>query len=180
MPSELPTNFSPPSFRPPPKARLSLFRFAQAVGALSLLVVGGVHLEQYAVANFSVLPTIGPLFLANFIGATVFGLVLLVPLRRGAGRVWLLLDSLAAVAGIGLSVTAFAALLVSEQTPLFGFMEHGYRLEIVLALAAEAVATVSLAVVLWCIVRWTPRRGREKPSPGRSPAPSTRPAASES
>jgi hypothetical protein len=50
-------------------------------------------------------------------------------------------------------------------------MEHGYRLEIVVALAAEAVATVSLTVFLACIVRWTPRLGRPKPL--RTPA--TRP-----
>jgi hypothetical protein len=57
-------------------------------------------------------------------------------------------------------------------------MEHGYRLEIVLALAAEAVATVSLAVFLACIVRWTPRLGRHQRTtrranrPGAAPTPS--------
>jgi hypothetical protein len=167
-------------FRPPTPARLRLFRVAQAVAALALLVVGGVHLEQYYVASFSVVPTIGPLFLANFIGGTVFGLVLLVPVRRGAGRLWLLLDSLVALAGIGLSVGAFAGLLVSEHTPLFGFMEHGYRLEIVVALAAEAVAMVSLAVFLVCVVRWTPRPGRQEPTKRRATGPGARPTASES
>lgn len=172
---------SPPSFQPPTPGRLRLFWVTQAVAALSLFVVGGVHLEQYYVAPFSVVPTIGPLFLANFIAATIFGLVLLVPIRPGAGRVWLWLDSLVATAGIGLSTTAFAGLLVSEHTPLFGFLEHGYRLEIVLALAAEAVATGSLAVFLACIVRWTPRHGRrQKPTRTRATGPSTRPTASES
>jgi hypothetical protein len=38
----------------------------------------------------------------------------------------------------------FVGLFISEHTPLFGFMEHGYRLEIVIALAAEAVAIISL------------------------------------
>jgi hypothetical protein len=168
------------SFQPPTSGRLRLFRIVQAVGALALLVVGGVHLEQYYVASFSVVPTIGPLFLANFIGGTVFGVVLLVPMRRGAGRAWLLLDSLVALAGIGLSVGAFAGLLVSEHTPLFGFMEHGYRLEIVLALAAEAVATASLAVFLACVVRWTPTRGRHSPSRRRATGPGAKPTASES
>ena len=179
MPNESLKQSAPFRFQPPTRGRLRLFRIAQAVGALALLVVGGVHLEQYYVASFSVVPTIGPLFLANFIGGTVFGLVLLAPVRRGAGRAWLLLDSLVALAGIGLSVGAFAGLLVSEHTPLFGFMEHGYRLEIVLALAAEAVATVSLSVFLACVVRWTPRRGRHKPTGRRATGSSARPSVSE-
>jgi hypothetical protein len=91
-----------------------------------------------------------------------------------------LLDLLVALAGIGLSVGAFAGLLVSEHTTLFGFMEHGYRLEIVLALAAEAVATVSLAVFLACIVRWTPRLGRQKRTTRRVSRPGATPTASES
>ena len=155
------------AFPPLESNRLRSLRRAQAVGALSLFVVGGVHLEQYYVAYFSVVPTIGPLFLANFIGATVFGLVLLVPIRLSAGRLWLALDSLIALAGIGLSIGGFAGLLVSEHTPLFGFMEHGYRLEIVLALAAEAAATVSLSVFLACVLlRRTPRL-RGEPTNGR-------------
>jgi hypothetical protein len=44
-------------------------------------------------------------------------------------------------------------LLISEHQPLFGFHEHGYRPAIVLALAAEAVAVVSLGAYL-------ARRGR--------------------
>jgi hypothetical protein len=134
-----------------------------------------VHLEQYDVVSFSVVPTIGPLFLANFIGATAFGLVLLVPTRRGAGRVWPLLDSLVALAGIGLSVGAFAGLLVSEHTPLFGFMEHGYRLEIVLALAAEAVAAMSLSVFLACVLSRTPWLRRREPTRQRPTPPSPTP-----
>jgi hypothetical protein len=180
MPNEPLKHSSTFSFQPPTLGRLRLLRVAQAVGALALLVVGGVHLEQYYVASFSVVPTIGPLFLANFIGGTVFGLVLLMPVRRGAGRVWLLLDSSVALAGIGLSVGAFAGLLVSEHTPLFGFMEHGYRLEIVLALAAEAVATVSLVVFVVCVVRWTSGLGRQGAIKRRAIGPGAAPTASES
>jgi hypothetical protein len=179
MPNEPIKHSEPFSFQPSTSDRLRLFRIAQAVGALALFVVGGVHLEQYYVAFFSVVPTIGPLFLANFIGATAFGLVLLVPMRRGVGRVWLLLGSLVALAGIGLSVGAFAGLLVSEHTALFGFMEHGYRLEIVVALAAEAVATVSLTVFLVCIVRSTPRLDHQKPVKTPATRPTRRTTTSE-
>ena len=150
----------PFTLQAPAPGRLTVVRIAQLVGALALFTVGGVHYQQYEFAYFSVVPTIGPLFLATFIGATACGLVLLVPIRYGAGRVWLLLDSLVALAGIGLSVGTFAGLLLSEHTPLFGFMEHGYRPAIVLALVAEAIATVSLTVFIACIVRATPRLGR--------------------
>ncbi len=131
-----------------PADRIRALRVAKAIGAIALLVVGGVHLEQYTVAHFSVIPTIGPLFLVNFIAATSLGLLLLLPIRRSAGHGRLLFDSLAAVAGIGVAAGALAALLISEHRPLFGFMEHGYRLEIVIAIAAEAVAIVSLFVFL--------------------------------
>jgi hypothetical protein len=133
--------------------RAGALRLTRAVGALALLVAGGVHYQQYKVAHFSVIPTIGPLFLLNFIAATILGLVLLVPIRATAGPRRLIFDSLAALGGVGVASGAFVGLLVSEHTPLFGFMEHGYRLEIVIALAAEAVAVISLGVFLACARR---------------------------
>jgi hypothetical protein len=45
-----------------------------------------IHLEQYAIAKYSTVPTIGSLFLLNFIAATALGLVLLVPIRPSASR----------------------------------------------------------------------------------------------
>jgi hypothetical protein len=120
----------------------------RAIGAIALLVVGGVHLEQYTIAHFSVIPAIGPLFLVNFIAATSLGLLLLIPIRRSDSRGRLLIDSLAALSGLGVAVGALAALLISEHRPLFGFMEHGYRIEIVIAIASEAVAIASLGVFL--------------------------------
>ena len=128
-------------------------RVSRGLGALALLVVGGVHLEQYQVAHFSVIPTIGPLFLANFIAATTIGLILLARLTASVGPRRLRFDSAAALSGVAVATGSFAALLISEHTPLFGFMEHGYRLEIVIALAAEAVAVVSLTVFLACADR---------------------------
>lgn len=123
-------------------------QITRAVGAIALLVVGGVHLEQYTVAHFSAIPMIGPLFLANFVAATVLGLILLVPLRHRSGRRRLAFESAAAWAGIGVAAGALASLLISEHMPLFGFMEQGYRVEIVIALAAEGAAIISLGVML--------------------------------
>lgn len=128
--------------------RMAVLSVTRLIGAIALLVVGGVHLEQYTVAHFSVIPTIGPLFLVNFIAATSLGLLLLIPIRRSAPHGGLLFDSLAALAGIGVAAGALAALLISEHMSLLGFMEHGYRLEIVIAIASEAVAIVSLGVFL--------------------------------
>jgi hypothetical protein len=142
-------------------------RVARAVGAIAVLVVGGVHLEQYTAAYFSSIPTIGSLFLANFAGATALGLILLVPMGPAPGFPRLVVDAVAALAAVGLAAGAFAGLLISEHTPLFGFMEHGYRLEIVLALAAEAITVAALAVFLTAAAArlralgdtsWRPRR----------------------
>jgi hypothetical protein len=117
---------------------------ARLVSALALLATGAIHIQQYYVADYRVIPTIGTLFLLNFIGGTVLGLYLLIPARVASGRVRRLADTVAALSGLGVAVTSLIALLVSEHTPLFGFMEHGYRLEIVVAIVAEAVATVAL------------------------------------
>jgi len=112
----------------------------RAVGALSVLVVGAVHLEQYFAEHFNVVPIIGPLFALNFVGATLIGLGLLVPGRRMRP-----LHLLLSLGGIGLAATAFVFLFVSEHQPLFGFQDYGFRTEIVVAVAAEAAAVVTLA-----------------------------------
>ena len=112
------------------------------LGAIAVLVVGAVHLQQYA-DGYSSVSTIGPLFLLNFVGATVIGLGLLVPAARMRP-----LQLPLALGGIGLAATSFVFLFISEHQPLFGFQEHNYRTAIVVALAAEAVAVVSLLAYL--------------------------------
>jgi hypothetical protein len=112
----------------------------RVVGALAIMVVGAVHLEQYFAVHYDVVPVIAPLFVLNFVGAMGIGLVLLVPAARLRT-----LQALAALGGIALAGTSFVFLFVSEHQPLFGFEEYGYRTAIVVALAAEAVAVLSLA-----------------------------------
>jgi hypothetical protein len=121
---------------------------SRTLGALALLVIGGVHYQQYHYAFYSSIPTIGPLFLLNFISATALGLFLIVPVRSRLGRRGKLLDQFAALAGIGVAAGGLVALLISEQTPLFGFMEHGYRFVIVLTIASDAVAIAMLMLFL--------------------------------
>jgi hypothetical protein len=108
-------------------------------GALAVLVVGAVHLEQYFAVHFDVVPVIGPLFVLNFAAAAVIGVGLLVPSAR-LRPVHVLL----ALGGIALAATSFVFLFLSEHQPLFGFQDYGYRAAIVIALAAEAAAVVLL------------------------------------
>ena len=134
---------------------------ARVLGALAVFAVGAIHLHEYDTL-YSAIPTIGTLFVLNFAGATAIGLGLLLPLgaifgpRRGGA-----LTALLALAGVGLAATAFAFLTISEQTPLFGFMEPGYDPTGILASRiAEGITVISLgAYVVWWYVRGHGRHG---------------------
>jgi hypothetical protein len=104
------------------------------LGALALLGVGLAHLEQYAVDHYSAVPTIGPLFLANFAAATALAFAL--PLTKGP---------LLPAAGIGVAATSLIALYLSEHGGLFGFAETGFRPAIALSVALEAATVLALA-----------------------------------
>jgi len=126
------------------RKRSSLALWAvRALGALSLLAVGAVHLQQY-LNIYSAIPTIGTLFLLNFAGATAIGLALLTPVERLLGRWSDAVVALLALGGIGQSATAFVLLLVSERTPLFGFMEPGYDPPAIMAARVAELATIGL------------------------------------
>jgi len=129
-------------------------RIARVIGAVALLGVGAVHLDEFALAHYSAIPTIGWLFLVNFIGASALGLVLLAPAGRPEERWRGWLDTAAALGGLSVAAGSLAALLVSERATVFGFMEHGYRPVIVSAIVADAVAIVALSSVL----AWSDRR----------------------
>jgi hypothetical protein len=116
----------------------------RALGALALLSVGAVHLQQY-LHLYHAIPTIGTLFALNFAGATAMGLGLLAPVERLLGRLGAPAVALLALGGVGLAATSFVFLLVSEHTPLFGFMEPDYDPPAILASrVAEAVTVLSL------------------------------------
>lgn len=116
---------------------------ARALGALSLLAVGAVHLQQYHTI-YHAIPTIGTLFLLNFVGATAVGLALLAPTERALGRWGDPIVALLALAGIGQAATSFVFLLIAERTPLFGFMEPGYDPTAIMAARVAEIATVVL------------------------------------
>jgi hypothetical protein len=123
--------------------RLTVGLAARGLGALSLLAVGAVHLQQY-LDLYSAIPTIGTLFVLNFAGATIVGVGLLAPVERLLGRLGGLAVVLLALAGIAQSATAFVFLWISERTPLFGFMEPGYDPDAILAARIAEVATIVL------------------------------------
>jgi hypothetical protein len=127
-----------PTRRPNP-----LWLGARVLGALSLLAVGAVHLQQYSTL-YSEIPTIGTLFVLNFLGATAIGLGLLAPVERLLGRWGGPALALLSLGGIALAATAFVFLLISERTPLFGFMEPGYDPQAIMFARVTEVATVAL------------------------------------
>jgi hypothetical protein len=124
---------------------------ARYLGAVSILLVGAVHAQQYYEAYFNVVPTIGTLFLLSFVGAGVVGVALLAPVRLLGRRLGDLILALAALGAIGIALGTLVSLLISEYTPLFGFMESGYRLAIVLTLLFDGLTTAFLGVFLLLI-----------------------------
>jgi hypothetical protein len=134
--------------RPAGRPRELAAQVARYLGAVSILLVGAVHAQQYYDAYFSIVPTIGTLFLLSFIGAGVVGTTLLMPVRLLGRRTGDLILSLAALGAIGIALGTLVSLLISEYRPLFGFMESGYRLAIVLTLLFDGLTTVFLGLFL--------------------------------
>jgi hypothetical protein len=139
-------------------------RAARLLGALSILGVGAVHLQQYSANGYSTVPTIGTLFLLNAISAGVVGFGLLLPLermlgrRRGNAAVGVL-----GLAGVAIAVGSLVALFISETGTLFGFSEGGYRSVIVIAIVVEALATVLLTPLATVSIRRALARKPERP-----------------
>jgi hypothetical protein len=144
---------------------------ARYLGAVALLMVAAIHAQQYYDAYFSAVPTIGRLFMLNIVGASVAGLALLAPVKLLGRRLGDAILILAALAGIGVAAGAFTALIISEYTPLFGFMESGYRLAIELSLIFEGLATLLLAAFIATVaLRWRrASRADDAPEPAVDP-----------
>lgn len=107
------------------------------LGALATIVVGVVHLQQYADLIHDV-PTIGVLFLLNGAGAGVVAILLAT--RRAP---------LGAVGGIALSAGAIVSIAISMSAGgLFGYQEPTLRAAVLVAIAAEAVAVALLLAYL--------------------------------
>jgi hypothetical protein len=133
---------------PQSRTRKTFAHLALAVGAVALLVTGADHLDEYAANNFSTVPTIGTLFLLNFISATLVGVGLLLPLGRVARRFAAPVRSLLALSGIGIAGSSLIGLWISESSSLFGFTDYGFRPTIVVAIVAESLTIAALTAYL--------------------------------
>lgn len=123
-----------------------IVRTLRLSGALAILAVGAVHLQQYIGADYQSIPTIGPLFLLNAIAAAIVGIALLVPIKRlmAAPRADAATGILA-LAAVGIAIGSLVALFISESSSLFGFSESGYHAAVIAAIVAEA-ATIALLI----------------------------------
>lgn len=131
---------------------------ARYLGAAALLGIGIDHIQQYLGASYSVIPTIGTLFALNFVSSVLLAAGLAVPIERVFRRRGKPILGFLALSGIGVAMGSLTGLLISEQTPLFGFMESGYRQAIVISIVLEVATTVLLGMFLVGLSR----TGRER------------------
>ena len=108
---------------------------AYGLGAVGLAAEAVVHVQQF-ISLFSGVRWIGPLFLLNAVAIVV----VLAGLAYSRTRV------AAAVTGVTISALALGALIISYGTGLFGWQEGGFRTPITIAMIAELVAVISLAL----------------------------------
>ncbi len=108
------------------------------LAALMLVVVGAVHLQQYADFIRDV-PSIGELFLLNGAGAGVLVAMLAAPRLRLLG----------AVGGMALCAGSLVAISLSFTSGgILDYTETDLRAPIVIALAAEIIALAALVTVV--------------------------------
>ena len=130
------------------------------LGAAALLGVGIDHIQQYFGASYSAIPTIGTLFALNFVSAVLLAAGLIAPVERLFPRAGKPILGFLAASGIGVAMGSLLALLVSEQTALFGFREYGYRQAIVISIVLEVATMLLLGGFLVGLARSSPIRLR--------------------
>jgi hypothetical protein len=139
---------------------------ARRLGAVAVLAIGAVHLQQYIVQNVWFYPAIGALFLLNVIGSGVVGIALLAPLERVLPeRPANAAVALLSATGLLIAVGSLVFLFISESSSLFGVTETGYRTPVVLAIIAEGATIPLLTPVLARSVALALHR-RPEPPPG--------------
>jgi hypothetical protein len=130
------------------------------LGAVALVVSGVVHLQQYF-GPYRAIPTIGVLFLVDFMAAIAIGTALIAPIEHLAGRLGGAAVAVVTTAGIALAGGSFVMLMISERTPLFGFQEPGYDpAAIDLSRRSELAAVVLLGASL--IARFATRTPKHR------------------
>jgi hypothetical protein len=130
------------------RTRNILVHLTLAAGAVAVLVTGADHLYEYTANRFSTVPTIGTLFLLNFISSTMVGAGLLLPMHRIANRFAPAIEALLALSGIAIAATSLMGLWISESSSLLGFTDYGFRTTIIVAIIAESMAILALTAYL--------------------------------
>jgi hypothetical protein len=93
----------------------------------------------------------------------VVAVVLVAPVRWLGRRTGDVILVLAALGAIGIAVGSLVSLLVSEYRPLFGFMESGYRLAIVLTIVFDGLTAAFLGIFVVMVARAWRRRAAVGP-----------------
>ncbi|MDR2987772.1 MAG: hypothetical protein LBV34_23335, partial [Nocardiopsaceae bacterium] len=112
------------------------------VGALLTAISGIIHFFLYANYGYSVIPTIGPLFIAQ--GVVASGLALLV-----LGTRWLA----AIVAAAGFLIATAAGLLITIYVGLFNFQEFWSGPWVVISFILELAGAALLLIAAWPLLR---------------------------
>lgn len=138
-------------------------KILRRVGVAAIVATGAVHLVEY-LGDYHSVPTIGPLFLLNAIGAGVIALGLLMPLeRRLSQRRGELAVGLLALGGVALAVGSLIGLYISETSTLFGFAEGPLDAPMWIAIVAEVTAAIALAPVAMArLARTSSQHGRTR------------------
>jgi hypothetical protein len=110
-------------------------RWLRPLGALLVVGVGAVHLQQY-VSFIDGVPTVGVLFLLNSFAAGAVCLMLASPFTLAP-----------AASGIALSVGSLISIAIARYagSGLFDYREPTWRAPIVIAVVLEVAAVVVLA-----------------------------------
>ena len=120
--------------------------------AAALLLAGGVIHYDLWTNGYRHIPTIGPLFLANFVGSIVLAGAVMASRRAGV-----------TLAGILFAAGSLTALILSRTVGVFGFSETIWTTQAVQTLASELGALATLAVVLGIQLR-DARRAQYRPA----------------
>jgi hypothetical protein len=131
---------------PARSSRPLLAQLAFVAGALLVLWSAYIHFHLWQSVGYKHIATIGPLFLAQWIGGLVLG-VLVAAVRR----VW------AAILGVGFALVTIAGFLVTVDRGLFGFKESWAAPFAHEAFYVEIAAAVILLIAgALCLVRSAP------------------------
>jgi hypothetical protein len=116
----------------------------RAIAAALVLVIAGVHFQQY-VQFMSHVPWVGVLFLLNAGGGAAIAVALLGPDRD--------VRTLAALGGIGLALGSLVSLVIALTSSFAGYHEPTLRTAILIAIISEVLALPVLAALVASAVR---------------------------